>query len=225
MVSLQHPFPAVDWAKDGSFGGSQSKSAKWQIRKCGCGAVAMTDWMIYLTRYHGCSASSPVAEAAGRDPIPAELYDRVCCDLQRKYLPMVPPFGINGLSLAAGMNAYCAFHRLPWRFRWNVTKRDLFSLIRQALERDLPVVLAIGPNLPALWQQHKLQLYRKSGDTYTAVTSVKAHYVMVTAMDENWLEISSWGKRYYIHRQEYLHYGEKYSTFLVHNILAVEEKM
>ena len=49
---------------------------------------------------------------------------------QRKYLPMVPPFGINGLSLAAGMNAYCAFHRLPWRFRWNVTKRDLFSLIR-----------------------------------------------------------------------------------------------
>ena len=94
MVSLRHSWPAVDWAKDGSFGGSQSKSAKWQIRKCGCGAVAMSDWMIYLTRYHGCSASSPVAEAAGRDPIPAELYDRVCCDLQRKCLPMVPPFGI-----------------------------------------------------------------------------------------------------------------------------------
>lgn len=224
MVSLQHPFPAVDWAENGSFGGSQSKSAKWQIRKCGCGAVAMTDWMIYLSRYHGCEVSSPVMEAAGRDPIPAELYDRVCCGLQRKFLPMVSPFGINGLSLAAGMNAYCALHRLPCRFRWNVTKRDLFSLIQRTLERDLPVVLAIGPNLPALWQQHKLQLYRKSGDTYTAVTSVKAHYVMVTAMDENWLEISSWGRKYYIHKQEYLRYGEKYSTFLVHNILIPEPR-
>ena len=224
MVSLQHPYPAVDWAEEGSFGGSQSRSAKWQIRQCGCGAVAMTDMVVYLTRHHGCEAPPPVTEIADRDPIPAELYDQCCCDLQRKYLPMTPPFGINGLALAAGMNAYCVLHRIPYRFRWNVTKGKLVSLTRQALERDLPVVLAIGPNLPALWQRHKLRLYRKNGDTYTAVTSVKAHYVMVTAMDESWLEISSWGKKYYIHKQEYLRYGEKHSAFLVHNILAVEEK-
>ena len=224
MIRLQHPYPAVDWAEEGSFGGSQSRSASWQIRKCGCGAVAMTDLAIYLTRHHGCEGSMLVQEAASLDPIPAELYDRCCCDLQRKYLPMVPPFGINGLTLTAGMNAYCGIHRLPPRFRWNTGKKNLWKIIGQALERDLPVVLAIGPNLPALWQQHKVNLYRKSGETYTAVTSVKAHYVMVTAMDENWLEISSWGKKYYIHKQEYLQYGEKHSTFLVHNALIPEPK-
>ena len=209
MASLRYPYPAVDWAKDGSFGGSQSKSAKWQIRKCGCGAVAMTDLVIYLCRHHGCEGSALVQEAAALDPIPADLYERCCCDLQRKYLPMVPPFGINGLTLTAGMNAYCGVHHLPLRFRWNTGKRKLWSAMKQALERDLPVILAIGPNLPALWQQQKVKLYRKNGDTYTAVTAVKAHYVMVTAMDETWLEISSWGKKYFIHKQEYLHYGER----------------
>ena len=62
MPQLLHPYPAVDWAAGGSFGGSQSRSSKWQIRKCGCGAVAMTDLLLYLARYHGCSVSPLVAE-------------------------------------------------------------------------------------------------------------------------------------------------------------------
>ena len=224
MPQLKHPYPAVDWSENGSFGGSQTRSAKWQIRKCGCGAVAMTDLVIYLTRHHGCSAPHLVEEAAAHDPIPAALYDRCCCDLQRKYLPMVPPFGINGLALTGGLDAYCGLHRLPFRFRWNIGKKNLWTVIRQALEQDLPVILAIGPNLPALWGQKKVALYRRQGNTYTAVTAVNAHYVTVTAMDDSWLQVSSWGKEYYIHRQEYLQYGMAHSSFLVNNVLAAEPK-
>ena len=86
----------------------------------------------------------------------------------------------------------------------------------------MPVILAIGSNLPAFWEQHKLKLYRKRGDTYIAVTSVAGHYVTVTGMDETWLQISSWGKEYHIQRQEFVEYGKRHSTFLVHNVLTLE---
>lgn len=222
MLQLQHPYPAVDWAEEGSFGGSQARSAKWQIRKCGCGAVAMTDLVLYLARHHGCGASPLAEEAAACHPIPADLYDRLCCDLQRKYLPMVPPFGINGLVLTGGLEAWCRFHRLPFHARWNTSRKQVWENISRSLRQDLPVILAIGPNLPALWQTHAVKLYRKKGDIYTAVAAVTAHYVSVTAMDDNWLQVSSWGKEYHMHRQEWLEFGQKHSTFLVHNALTLE---
>ena len=224
MISLAHPYPAVDWGETASFGGSQTRSAKWQIRRCGCGAVAMTDLVLYLTRWHGCAAPELAAEAAAQDPIPAEVYDQCCCSLQQKYLPMVPPFGINGLSLTGGLALYARLHDLPFRVRWHTGKRDLFAAMEQMLRQDLPVILAIAPNLPAVWQQHKVKLYRKTGDTFTAVTAVKGHYVTVTAMDDRWLQVSSWGKEYYILRQDYWEYGERYSTFAIHNFLYLAPK-
>ncbi len=224
MIQLCHPWPAVDWARGGSFGGSQSRSAKWLIRKCGCGAVAMTDLVIYLARHHSCSGSPSVLSLARQDPMGAADYDACCCSLQKKYLPAVPPFGINGLVLTAGINAYFQIYKLPFRARWNASKGRLWPAMEQALARDLPVILSIGPNLPAVWQNQELNLYRKSGTTYTAAAKAKAHYVTVTAMDDTWLQISSWGKEYYIHRQEYVEYGERHSTFLVHNVLVVEPR-
>lgn len=222
MPQLLHPYPAVDWAAGGSFGGSQSRSASAIIRKCGCGVIAMTDLVLYLTRYHGCAAPAQVAALAQTDPIPAEAYDRCSRSLQLAYLPMMPPFGINGLVLTGGIEAYCRLHRLPFHARWNPSRQALWNRMAESLRRDLPVILAIGPTLPALWQKHRLKLYRKSGHTYTAVTSAKAHYVTVTAMDDQWLQISSWGKQYYIHRQEFVEFGERHSTFLIHNILTLE---
>ena len=43
--------------------------------------------------------------------------------------------------------------------------------------------------------------------------------VTVTAMDEIWMCISSWGKKYYINRQEYMEYACRYSGFLVSNMV------
>lgn len=225
MIGLKHAYPSVDWMPSGSFGGSQSRSARWRIRRCGCGAIAMTDLLLYVTRHRGWQAPKRVAEAAACSIVPADLYDRCCCALQRTYLPMLPPFGINGLVLAWGINAYCRLHRLPLRFRWNMKKSSLWQTIRQSLEHDLPVVVAIGPNLPAFWRQKKLTLYQKRGEAYCPATAVCGHYVTVTAMDDTWLEISSWGRKYYICREEYIRYGEKYSLFFAHNILAVRQKL
>jgi len=222
VISLPHPYPAVDWAEGGSFGGSQTQSARRRIRTCGCGAVAMTDLLLYLHRHHGCAVPAAVEEAAACHPIPAELYDRCCCTLQRQYLPMVPPFGINGLALTGGLEACFRLYHLPYHARWNTSGKDLWARLEQSLRRDLPVILSIGPTLPALWKPEKVKLYRKRDDTYTAVTAVKAHYVTATGLDENWIEVSSWGKRYYIHRQEYHQFGRRHSSFLVHNLLSLE---
>lgn len=224
MVQLNHPLPAVDWVEGGSFGGSQTQSAKRRIQICGCGAVAMTDLLLYLHRHHGCPAPALIRETAARDPIPADLYDRCCCSLQQRWLPMIPPFGINGLALTGGLEAFCRCYRLPFHARWNTSARHLWSTLEISLRRDLPVILAIGPNLPAVWENHRLQLYRRQGDTYTAAAAVKAHYVTATGLDDRWIEVSSWGKRYYIHREEYQNYGLRHSTFLVHNLLTLEPR-
>lgn len=85
-------------------------------------------------------------------------------------------------------------------------------------------MLAIGPNLLAFWRQEKLTLYQKRGKAYCPAAPVSGHHVTVTAMDHTWLKISSWGRKYYIHREEYLRYGEKHSLFFVHNALAVRQK-
>lgn len=224
MIGLKHEYPSVGLTSCGSFGGSQSHSARWRIRRCGCGAIAMTDLLLYVTKHHRWQAAKRITEAAACSTIPADLYDRCCRALQRAYLPMLPPFGINGLVLAWGINAYCRLYRLPLRFRWNMKKSNLWQTVRQSLEQDLPAVLAIGPNLPAFWRQEKLTLYQKRGEAYYPAAAVSGHYVTVTAMDSMWLEISSWGKKYYISQEEYLRYGEKHSLFFAHNALAVRQK-
>ena len=53
---------------------------------------------------------------------------------------------------------------------------------------------------------------------------VKAHFVVVTGLENEYLQVSSWGKEYYISWQEYLHYAGKCSSFLVSNICMLYEK-
>ena len=102
MHALKHPYPSVLREQTVSYGGNQNWSARRDLRLCGCGAVAMTDLVCYLTRYHGCQGP----EIGQTDPIPLDVYDRLCSSLQRKYLPMIPPVGIAGFHLAAGLGLH-----------------------------------------------------------------------------------------------------------------------
>ena len=211
---LKHPYISV--IKDGtcSYGGNQSWSARWDLRRCGCGAVAMTDLALYLARYHGWDG--PVLP----DPAPQADYDRLCGSLQRKYLPMLPPVGINGLTLAVGISLYCRVHKIPLQAFWGVRVKNLWTAMADMLDRDLPVIFSVGQNIPRVWENHKLNLYKKTGDgVYTAVSRVRAHYMTVTAMDDTWLTVSSWGKQFCIHREEYEAYGKRHSIALVNNLV------
>ncbi len=211
---LKHPYISVVNGAVRSFGGNQNWSGRWDLRQCGCGAVAMTDLALYLKRYHGCDGPDLP------DPVPLADYDKLCGSLQLKYLPMLPPVGINGISLAVGLNLYFRIHKIPLRAWWGVREKNIWSCMAQMLDRDLPVIFSVGQNIPRVWENHKLNLYTRRADgQYTAVSRVKAHYMTVTAMDDNWLTVSSWGRQYHIHRGEYEAFGREHSITLVNNLV------
>ena len=135
---------------------------------------------------------------------------------------MIPKLGINGLMLAGGLNLFFLRYSLPFRASWGIGSGKLFQQIEEMLARDIPVILAVGPNFPLFWQKNKLTFYASaaSGDL-RAACSINSHYVTVTGSDENYLKISSWGREYFIDRGEYLSYIRRHSGSVVSNIIKI----
>ena len=222
LVSLPHPLHSVVRGSETSFGGCQTWSADPVIRDVGCGVVAAEDLLIHLARHHdypgGLFEGLP-------DPIAAEDYFRLAGILKKRYFPLIPRFGINGLLLAGGMNRYFRKYRIPLSASWGLTEGSLFPSMELSLRRDIPVILAVGPNFPALWQDRRLNLYTEKPDgTLARSCGTKAHYVTVTAMDDAWLYLSSWGRKYRISRREYLQYMHSCSLPVFSNILPVRPR-
>jgi hypothetical protein len=92
------------------------------------------------------------------------------------------------------------------------------------LSRDIPVIFSVGPNFPLLWQRNRLRFYVRTESGMAPGPQTLAHYVMITGSDGDWLQISSWGKKYYIRKDEYLNYVKMHSARLVSNILYIREK-
>ena len=209
MLGLQRDYVRVNCSGRISYGGSQMWSPNKTVRICGCGPVAVLDTLLYLRHQQG-------------EPISQEEYNKELERLSRRYMPLVPPFGANGLLLAAGMNMLLREYKLPYRAFWAVSGRKFWTRMEELLRQDLPVVFSVGPNFPALWQKHRLTFYGKLPDgSYVPQSSAKSHYITATGMDEEWLRISSWGQEYYIKRSEYDEYVRRYSTSIVSNILML----
>ena len=209
MLSLNRNYVQIQQNGRLSYGGSQMWSANETVRICGCGPVAALDTILYLT---------------GRqdEPMTVEEYNRELEALSRRFFPLVKPFGINGLFLAAGMNRLLRSYHLPYRAFWAISGHKFWPRVEQLLRQDLPVIFSVGPNFPAVWKKHRLTFYRKTAEgSYMPSSSAQSHYITATGIDEEWLRISSWGTEYYINRREYDDYIRKYSTSIVSNILML----
>lgn len=219
MLTLRNPSPVVERNGERATGGNQRWLKSSSAQKYGCGLVAATDLLLYLHRYG--EGESPFFQGIPQDPVPWELYDFCVSRLGKRYLPLLPPFGLNAWVLAAGLNRYFGTYRLPYRARWCVLPGELWQKIQTMLSRDIPVILCIGVNFP--FPKHQLPLYpgeegRREGG------STRAHYVTVTGMDEEWLRISSWGRVYRIRREDFDRYRKRHSCALYSNILWVERR-
>ena len=217
MVELRHPYISVARNALCSYGGSQMWSANENMRQCGCGVVAACDLLHYLRRFH---SAAPEPDA----PIPAEEYDRELLRLNRRYFPLIPHFGINGLFLTAGLNAL--FHRegLPYRARWLVSGSRLWDRVEALLRQDLPVILSVGPNFPLMWQKNRLPFYsRQPNGSFRKAAATCGHYVTATGIDGDWVRISSWGVCYYIKRAEYEQFVRQHSLYLFSNIVYLSK--
>ena len=226
LFQLKSPYLSVSNGKIVSYGGNQMGSANKTERSVGCGVVAALDLFLYLCRYHSnlkqrCTESLfPTAW-----PLDQQQYLSLLHYFRKKYFPLIPGHGINGLSLAIGVNAFFFKYRLPFFAVWGVPYAKLWSSIREMLEQDIPVIFSVGPNFPLFWKHHQLRFYvQRSDGAYIPGPHTHSHYVTITGMDEQWLQIASWGRKYYINRMEYLAYVKEHSARLVSNILYIRKK-
>ena len=208
MKTLQTPYLKVDTKNGTAYGGNQAWLPYKFLKGMGCGLISAADVIFHLE---------------GKENVTEEEYVAFAKRLWKWYLPVIPGFGMNGLTLMIGLNRYFKAHGLSYGACWKISGRKLFSRIDQMLIDDIPVILSVGPNFPLVWKKEKLTFYTKSQDgKYFPVTKIKAHFVTVTKREGSWLQISSWGKEYYISIREYRDYVKRHSSFLVSNIIYIK---
>lgn len=208
MKTLEAPYLKVETEKGYAYGGNQSWLPYKFLKGMGCGLISAADVIFYLE---------------GKREITEAEYVEFAKKLWKWYLPVIPGFGMNGLTLMNGLNRYFKNHELSYRACWKISGRKLFSRIDRMLSDDIPVILSVGPNFPFVWKKEKLAFYTKDHEgNYLQTVKTKAHFVTVTGRDGKWLRISSWGKEYYISIREYREYVKNHSSFLVSNVIDIK---
>ena len=216
MTNLKMNFPSVKNSGRSSYGGNQMLSDNPIIRRCGCGPVAALDLTLYLRSKQFPWETSEQSLA---------YYNYRLSECCRRYFPLIPPFGINGVLFIFGLNRLMKDEGLPYIAKWCLSGEKIWARIDFLLSQDIPVILSVGPNFPAIWEKARLTFYRKLADNrYIPVASAKSHYITATALDLDWLRIASWGQEYYIRRDEYDEYVRKHSTYLFSNIVYLKHK-
>ena len=111
--SLHNPYPVIE--KDGvlSFGGNQAWSDSAVMRKCGCGVIGGTDLLLYLSLHKDICRTELFQEAYLENGI-LELpeYMSYVNYFRKKYLPVIPHFGMAGWMLVLGLNRYFRHERI-----------------------------------------------------------------------------------------------------------------
>lgn len=219
--ALQHTYPGI--VKDGrvSFGGSQRWLAGTTLQHCGCGLVAALDLVRYLHLYAGADCSGIFAGIDETPSLPLPLYNLCAQRMRRSYVPIVYPIGTSGFALAAGLNRCFRQYQLPYTAGWGAKNEALWQEIAAMLQQDLPVILSVGNRFPRFWKKSGVALYRPAGGTIREAARARAHFVTVVGMDGKWLRVSSWGREYYLSKEEFLHYRKEESLGLLCNIVLI----
>lgn len=223
MADLELRYEYVRVSKGGvlSWGGSQLWAYSAVLRKCGCGPVAALDAAIYLARYHG-GGTRRMSELPTVGPVPLPVYNELLERLRRSYIPIVPPFGTTAAVAALGLNRFLRDEGIPFRAHAAPASGKLWERIEASLRADAPALLAVGQNFPLVWQNKRVNLYLPCPDgSCQAAASTKAHFMAVTGMNEEWLQVSSWGRKYLIDRRELGQYIKEYSNSLVCGLVCI----
>ena len=224
MLCLQHPYVAVDVFGRTSYGGGQQFSHDPMIRRCGCGVIAAADLLLYLSAWHPRGAVEYFDGLLER-PIPFPAYQTCISRINQRYFPIIPYSGINGIMLMAGVQRFFREQHMPYTARWCFSPHKLWDRMENMLRQDIPVIMSVGPNFPKLWGNRRVRFYvRSEGRGFIPSAAAKQHYFTVTGMDEDWLQISSWGRLYYVNRREFEEYMRRYNLDFVSNILLIEKK-
>ena len=201
---LSSPFITIkdDLTAATYYGGNQAWFSGKTAKDYGCGVIAF--------------ANCVLTKESKEKTISKKEYMELADNLRKKYFPIIPGFGINGIELAVGANLFFRKHKMPYRARWGVMPGNLWHSVSRMLKKGWPVLLAIGPNNNLLTGKKAVHMSGAKDDF------AMAHYVTITDMDERTITVSSWGNKYTIDKKEYETYMKKVSNPLFSNILFIK---
>ena len=230
MIHLRNRYIQVEDDKRISFGGNQGWILNRRLSGYGCGLVAIGDIILYLTKT-GRMRRMPENEVLCTDiPCDKNEYLEYLCRLEKKYFHISYLIrGITGFGLVIGFNLLAVKQKSDFRASWGVPVGRIGDVIKKSLERDIPVLFSVGANFPWVLGKRRVTLYEKQDGIYKQSTQTQKHYMTITGMvrDDSMgelFQISSWGREYYMSRQEYEEYIHRYSIGLLTNILYIREK-
>lgn len=182
------------------FGGAQ----KWldpEISEHSCGVVAAVNTYLYITGQTTISKNEYI-----------DLCEQFCNEHPiDKFLIKKAEFGAVPSSMGNYLEDRCREHGLSIKTSWNWYKGvDQYDTMKKMLAGNMPVVWGFDSG------GKELTLYTYDNGSYIQKNDkdkVSSHYVVATAIYEQeqangsyrrMVEVSSWGKRYYIDYDEYL---------------------
>lgn len=242
-----------------SYGGSQMwfPKADWYskdyiIHNYGCGTIATADMFLYLALQKE-DLRNPITALALTETgqINYLNYMDYVRTINDKFTKTRRFIAVLGPKVAAAINSYSNKNGLGLKASWKLklTYYDMYDIMEDMLDQDIPVILSIGPNTPKLWGKKGIPFYEKKEIHYQEETvqdnnktvnpkpyyykavynDINSHYVTVTGIIKDevasriMLCISSWGKKYYINYEEYRDYIENYSGTFTSSIVQVKK--
>lgn len=191
------------------YGGNQGCFPERKIKGYGCGLIAAADVSLYLGK--------------SSNEVTWEEYQAYLAKI-RPFFFILPRLGMNGIMLSLGLNIVFLLKKIPYICYWKllpIGKRS-YRDMKKMLDAGIPVILTAGPNFPNIFGKESVPLYRKMGEnSYRKVNSFRQHFVVVTAMEGEYLKISSWGSPYYMKWEEYLHYSKRKSICFFTNYMKI----
>ena len=203
------------------------------IAKSGCGLISSADSLLYISKHMGIS-NYIIKDWYQNDVIDINDYAEYIWYMESTQLGVDSTLGLNGYSMASGLNNYYSLHDIDLKATWGVDEYDILDKTIKMLKKDIPVTLSIGPYALGLKDGYGVNFYIEDISSSTPAyinrpwssDKVNDHYVTVTAViidnitNKTYLQISSWGEKYFIDYDEYEEYlGYKLSGFS--NILYI----
>jgi hypothetical protein len=203
------------------------------LHNYGCGTIATADLLLYLARRSDDFRSPETQIALNTDnSIDHRNYDAYVRRINDKYTKTRRYIAVLGTKIASAFNSYSKTYGLGYHayWKWTLSYYDMYEIIVEMLNYDIPVIISIGPNTPKFWENKGIPFYQRYEVTipdseeqksptkqyrYRAVMQdINSHYVTVTGIIKDnlahkiMLRISSWGVEYYINYEEYRNYIE-----------------
>ncbi len=237
-----------EWTNRGSnasYGGSQmwlfdDGNSTWYsqfgmdyiIQNYGCGLISTSDILLYLAKTNTQYETDETEQISknGITNIDYNEYIEYVNDMNGRYLTVVNWVGVAGPNIKTGIETYSSVRKLDLKAKWCVSKEKMLPRIKEMLNNDIPVTFAIGPSVDKDAGVVFYTLQPQTNNPYNLVKDagpVRGHYVTITGMmsddisNKKILEISSWGKKYYIDYDEYMDYVDAESSHLFSNIVYI----